>query len=311
MSAEINFWEKPQAEEIFLIAGWRQWADGGSVSSGLPQYLIDLTNARKIGEISPDGYYLFQLPGAQQFLRPIVRHNHGVTESLQAMRNEFFYVELNGKGIVIFLGDEPHLDAERYTRTLLSAAKELKVKQIIHLGGVYGQVPYDKPRHVHAIISHPHLEDIFANLSVEASNYHGPSSIGSYLTKRAGEQEMESIGFYAFCPIYQFGGIENNEKNIIIEQDHMAWLTVTERINHLLEVTFDLTELEDLAVDLVNRIDAKIARLNSKYPEMRLEDFFGRLRDNFEEQTFTPLDDIWEDSLRRLGDEFFPQDDEE
>ena len=91
MSTEFNFWEKPQTEEVYLIAGWRQWADGGSVSSGLPQYLIDLTSARKIGEISPDGYYLFQLPGAQQFLRPIVRHNNGVTESLQSMKNSFYY----------------------------------------------------------------------------------------------------------------------------------------------------------------------------------------------------------------------------
>ena len=311
MTTEFKFWENPQAEEIYLIAGWRQWADGGGVSSSLPQYLIDLTNARKIGEINPDGYYLFQLPGAQQFLRPIVRHNEGVTESLQVMRNEFYYTEMEDKGIVLFLGDEPHMDAERYTRALLDAAKELNAKQIIHLGGVYGQVPYDKQRHVHGIISHTHLKELLADLSIEASNYHGPSSIGSYLSKRAGEQHVETIGLYAFCPIYQFGGFENNEKNIIIERDHMAWLTITERINHLLDIDFDLNELEDLAVELVNRIDAKIAVLDRKYPDMRLDDFFSRLRSNFEEQSFTPLDDIWEDSLRRLGDEFFPNIDED
>ena len=309
MSAEFNLWEKPIADEIYMIAGWRQWADGGGVSSGLPQYLVDLTNARKIGEISPDGYYLFQLPGAQQFLRPIVRHNNGITESLQSMRNTFYYTELNGKGIVIFLGDEPHMDAERYVRSLLAAAKELNAKQIIHLGGVYGQVPYDKQRHVHGVFSLPHLKDTLDELSVEASNYHGPSSIGSYLCKRAGEQNVESIGLYAFCPIYQFGGLENNEKNIIIDQDHMAWLTVVERINHLLDVDFDLDELEDLAVELVNQVDARIATLGRKFPEMHLEDFFERLRGNFEEQSFTPLDDIWTDSLNKLGDEFFPGDD--
>ena len=85
MSELFNIWEKPEADEIYMLAGWRQWADGGQVSSGLPQFLIDQTGARKIGELSPDGYYLFQLPGAQQFLRPIVRHNDGVTESLQSM----------------------------------------------------------------------------------------------------------------------------------------------------------------------------------------------------------------------------------
>ena len=309
MSSDLNLWEKPAADQIYMIAGWRQWADGGGVSSSLPQFLIDITSARKIGEISPDGFYLFQLPGAQQFLRPIVRHSQGLTESLQSMRNEFYYTESNHKGIVIFLGDEPHLDADRYIRLLLEGAKALKVKQIIHLGGVYGQVPYDKQRHIHGTISLPHLNTVFNELSIQASNYHGPSSIGSYLSKRAGESNLESIGLHAFCPIYHFGGIENNEKTIIIERDHMAWLNVLERINYLLDTDFSLVELEDLAVELVNQIDARVALLNKKFPEMRLDEFFNRLSENFEEPSFTPLDNIWVDSLRKLGDEFFPPDD--
>ena len=51
--------------------------------------------------------------------------------------------------------------------------------------------------------------------------------------------------------------------------------------------------------------------ITNKYPELRLTDFFARLKSNFEEQSFTPLDDIWEDSLRKLGDEFFPSEDDE
>ena len=62
------------------------------------------------------------------------------------------------------------------------------------------------------------------------------------------------------------------------------------------------------------RIEAtndRVIELDSKYPELRLNDFFARLKANFEEQSFTPLDDIWEDSLRKLGDEFFPSEDDE
>jgi hypothetical protein len=36
-----------------------------------------------------------------------------------------------------------------------------------------------------------------------------------------------------------------------------------------------------------------------------------RLREEFQERTFSQLDDIWEDSLRRLGDQFFPSDEDE
>ena len=38
--------DKPPARH--LIAGWkRQWSDGGNISSGLPQYLVDQLGARK------------------------------------------------------------------------------------------------------------------------------------------------------------------------------------------------------------------------------------------------------------------------
>ena len=311
MSDLFNIWEKPQADEIYMLAGWRQWADGGQVSSGLPQFLIEETGARKIGELKPDGYYIFQLPGAQQFLRPIVRHNDGVTESLQSMKNELYYTEINGNGIVIFVGDEPHLDAERYTRAFLAAAKELKVEQIIQFGGVFAQVPYDKQRHIHGILSLPQLRERLDETVVAPSNYQGPASIGSFVCKRAGEQGIEVIGLYAFCPIFQFGGMEDNNKSIFIEKDYLAWMNVVERVNHLLGVDFDLTLLEDLSDDLITQINDRVIELDNKYPELRLTDFFARLKSNFEEQSFTPLDDIWEDSLRKLGDEYFPPEEDE
>ena len=74
-----------------MIAGWHQWADAGNVSSGLPQYFIDETQARKIGETKPDGFYLFQIPGTHHHLRPVVKLRNGFRESLQRRRNEFFY----------------------------------------------------------------------------------------------------------------------------------------------------------------------------------------------------------------------------
>ena len=277
----------------------------------MPRYIAELNNARKIGELNPDGYYIFQLPGAQQFLRPIVRHNDGVSESLQTHKNEFFYAEIDGKGVVFFLGDEPHMDAERYSRAFLEACKTLNVRKIVQFGGVYAQVPYDRNRHVHGIISLARLRKELDDLVIEPSNYQGPSSIGSYINKRAGEINLEAIGLYAFCPIYQFGGLEDTNKTIHIENDYLAWLNVMERVGHMLDIKFDLSDLENLSENLIEKIHTKVIELDEKYPELRIEEFMRRLRGDFEERSFSPLDDIWEDSLRRLGDQFFPNDEEE
>lgn len=311
MSELFNLWEKPKAQDITMLAGWRQWADGGAVSSGLPRYMAELNNARKIAELNPDGYYIFQLPGAQQFLRPIVRHNDGLSEALQTHHNDFFYAEIDGKGVVFFIGDEPHMDAERYTRAFLQVNKLLNVSRIVQFGGVYAQVPYDRERQIHGIISLPHLRKELDDLVVEPSNYQGPSSIGSYINKRAGEQNLEAVGLYAFCPIYQFGGFEDTNKTIQIENDYLAWLNVMQRVSHMTGIKFDLSDLEDLSDNLIEKVNDKVIELDEKYPELRIEEFMHRLRADFEERSFSPLDDIWEDSLRRLGDQFFPSDEED
>ena len=114
MNPALNIWEQPSSREMYLIAGWRQWADAGSMSSGLPQYLIKQTGARQIGEIKNDGFYLFQFPGTHDLVRPVVKFQRGYPESLQTKRNEIFYRGDEDRGVIILVGDEPHLDVERY-----------------------------------------------------------------------------------------------------------------------------------------------------------------------------------------------------
>ena len=83
MDELVELTEKPLAEEIYMLAGWRQWADAGATSSALPQYLIDHTEARKIGRIKSDSFYLYQLPGTHHFLRPEVKF-----DSMELLRRQ-------------------------------------------------------------------------------------------------------------------------------------------------------------------------------------------------------------------------------
>ena len=65
MTDAVELWERPRAAEITMLVGWRQWADAGSISSGLPGYLIKQADARQIGKIRSEGFYLFQVPGSK------------------------------------------------------------------------------------------------------------------------------------------------------------------------------------------------------------------------------------------------------
>ncbi len=302
MADAFELWERPEAAEMYMIIGWRQWADAGSISSTLPRYLIKQLGAELIGEIRNDGFYLFQIPGTHELVRPVVRFDEGLPVALEGQRNEIYYAGNEQRGLIIFLGDEPHLDVERYVRALLQVAQTLNVKRMVGLGGVYGELPYDKERLVSGVYSQPHLKAEMEALAVNLSDYQGGASIGSYVCRRAGELEMEYVGLYAFVPTYDFSQVAQIGNTIRIENDHMAWLGVMRRINYMLKLDFDLSDLEHRSERLIEVLEAKVEELESMAPQLGVRDYMSRLSESFNEVIFAPLDEVWEEELRRLFD---------
>jgi proteasome assembly chaperone (PAC2) family protein len=296
--------EHPASAEIYMFAGWRQWADAGSISSGLPEYLIEQLGARQIGRINPDGFYLFQIPGTHDLVRPAVKYEEGYPVSLEAHENLIYFGGDARRAYLILLGDEPHMNVERYVDAVLQLAREFRVKRMIGFGGVYGELPYDKERMVSSVYSLPALKAELAALAVNLSDYHGGASIGSVLCKRAGEQEMEYVSFYGFVPAYEFSAPNQFGNSIRIENDFMAWLGVMRRVNFMLKADFDLGDLEQKADKLVKAIEAKVDELDRELPDAGVREYLKRLSDDFTEHAFNPLEEVWEDELRRLFEKY-------
>lgn len=307
MPETLQLFETPAFDEVYMIAGWRQWADAGSVSSGLPAYLVERIGARKIGEFRNDGFYLFQVPGTHDWVRPVVKFQDGFPISLDAPKNELYFAEDQGRGLVFLIGDEPHMDIDRYVETLLEAAKSLNVRRIIGLGGVYGELPYDKERMVSSVYSLKHMKEEMNGLAVTLSDYHGGASIGSVVCQRASEKVMEYVGLYAFVPNYDFSEIDETANSIRIETDFMAWKAVMQRINFMLKLSFNLTNLEERSRQLIQLMEAKVDEIDQAAPGVNVRAYLKRLSDEFDETPFNPADEFWEEELRRL----FKQDGQE
>ncbi len=311
MDDYITLNDVPKAKDMYLIAGWRQWADAGSISSGLPQYLIQKLNARKIGSINSGGFYLFQIPGTHDLVRPVVKFKDGFPEYLQKQSNEFFFSGDKKKGLVLFLGDEPHLDIERYINAFFYVVKTLNIKRIIGLGGVYGELPYNKDRMISSIYSHTHLRTELKKLNVSFSDYQGGASLGSILCRKAVEEGLHFVSFYGFVPTYNFSTMVQGVNGISIENDFQAWLDIMRRINHMLNLDFDLTELEIKSEHLQKLLDDKIDEIEKTTPELNVRQYLERLEDNFEETHFHPQEDFWEEELGRLFDKIDSDNEEE
>jgi hypothetical protein len=137
-----------------MIIGWEQWADAGEVSSGLPQYLIEHTGARKIGEIHPDRFYLFQIPGTHHLMRPQVRLVDGYREEMTVHRNDVYYAPVGEKGLLIFVGEEPHQNVERYADASLTSPSCCR-RGVCGGGRRVRRHAYDRDREISCVFSLP------------------------------------------------------------------------------------------------------------------------------------------------------------
>ncbi len=298
----VRLWEKPDVSELFMIAGWQQWADAGCISSGLPKHIIDATDARKIGELNVGGCYLFQAPGTHHYLRPEVKLVDGYPESLTRHVNDLYYAEFQGKGLIIFTGEEPQVDADKYAEAFFAAVKKLGVKRVVTLGGGYGPVPYDKARDVHAAYSLPHLREKLQKYAIKFSNYEGGVTIGTFLAYRGQQDGVEVVSLYGFVPAYDFSTQHAEVDAIRVEDDYKAWAEIMHRLNTMFGIWIDLTDLEERGEELTQEMRGQVEKLDRKMPVLKVKEQMSKWAAEFEESPFMPLDDMWEDELGDILD---------
>lgn len=301
MNELVELWEKPRGAK-YMIAGWYQWADAGEVSSGLPHYLIERTLARTIGEIKPDGFYLFQFPGTHDLLRPMVKLKDGYRVALEERRNEFFYADNDDHSFLIFLGDEPHMNVEQYAEAFLDAVEALGVERVAIVGGVNGPMPYDKDRQISCVYSLPTMKDELQEYAVELSDYEGGATIGVCLADKAEERGIELFAFYAMVPAYNFSQSHSSVQRISAEEDYKAWHDLMKRLDYMFGLNLDLSDLEQQSETLISAWDTRIARLEREMPDL-VREYLEEVNADFTEKPFDPLNQAWGKALEDIFDE--------
>ncbi len=264
-----------------MIAGFSQWANAGNVSSGIPEYLIEKLQARRIGHIRKDGFYIFQLPGSHFMFRPPVRYVEGYEEHYQEEPiNDFYYAEISEKGVVIFIGTEPNQHEDVYVNTLLDGAKELGVKRIIVPAGVGGEVPFDKERLVSCTYSLKRMQEELKNYAVAFSNYDRNATIGMVINHYSKERDIESIRMSARTPSYQL--------SLPIYSDKRAMYDILRRIRYMFGINLDLTDLEKESKQQISDFENALKRLCMENPDLepQITTYVEQIREGFEEVRF-------------------------
>jgi proteasome assembly chaperone (PAC2) family protein len=285
-----------------LIAGWRQWADAGDVSSGLPHYLTQETRAARIGTLDAPDCYLFQMPGTHHLLRPVVRLADGHRVELGQPENEFFLAAAGGQEFIVFLGTEPHRNEYQYSDAFLDAVRVMGVQTVAVVAGVHGAVPHWRERRVSSVYSTPPLKTRLERLNVRFSAYEGGATIGMYLAARASGRNVSLCRLCAYVPTYTFSAGSTIVHRMAMDEDFVAWHGLMRRLNRLLGLTLDLSDLASRGEALTSAWNDQIDELSTSLPRLRVHEYLERVEDEFDAEGSDDDDDLWAAALRDIVD---------
>jgi predicted ATP-grasp superfamily ATP-dependent carboligase len=265
----------------FMVAGFHEWANAGNVSSGIPEYLIGKLPAKKVGHIRKGDFYLFQLPGSHFMFRPPVKYVDGFEEDYHAEPvNDFYYAEVGGKGIIVFIGTEPNQREDSYINALLDAAQEFGVRRIILPAGVGGEVPFDKERLVSCTYSLKSMQPELRDYGVSFSNYDRNATIGMVINHYCKEKGIESVRFSARTPSY--------ELSLTLTSDKRAMYDIMRRVRYMLGISLDLSDLEKESKQQLADFESALKRLCAENPDLepQVTTYMEQIRQGFEELRF-------------------------
>ncbi len=270
----LTLYEKPLAR--YMICGWNpQWSDGGEISSGLPQYLIEKLNARKIGEMGPKvslECYPFQVPGTHDAFRPGISFEDGLPTTKMFREN---YLYDAGDGLIIFLGEEPWFRIDLYGEAFFQAISELGIKRTVAVEGYNGPAPPELERSVNCSYSKPEMREELERYSVRFSSYgsdrrSGPTIAMALISlARFSYPDLELFRLGSMAPMFSFLSAKNEP--VGISKDHRSFYDIMRRIKGLFQIDIDLTDLKergDTDSQSLQEILDRIAASNASAKEM-------------------------------------------
>jgi len=280
---KLKIYKRPILQKPQLLIGFSGWMDGGDVSTGTIQCLIEKLDAEKIAEIDPNGFYIYSFPGSMEItalFRPHAKIMDGEIQSYETPANEFFYSEQDN--LILFLGKEPNLRWEEYSECIFSLCKEFGVEIIYFIGSVAGLVPHTREPRLFCSVSAPKIKETFRHYGVSFSNYEGPASVVTHLTAHCARRDLKMISFVATIPAYVQG---NNPKCIT---------AVTRRLVGMLELQIELEDLQVISDEFEKKLNeavlaqpelaSNINKLEEDYDNEIFNNEMGELKNWLEQQ---------------------------
>ena len=245
----LRFLQRPALREATLVLAFDGWMDGGDVSTGTVQRLVDLLEARPIAEIEPESFYIYNFPGSMELaglFRPRIEIEDGLIKTIELPAATFFAHE--AANLLLFLGKEPNLRWPTFADCILEVVRVLDVQRILFVGSFGGTVPHTREPRLHVTCSEAEMLPDMEPYAVRRTAYEGPGSFSSYLMTRMPEVGVQMATLAAEIPGYLQG-----PNPVCIE-------AVTRRLAKILRLPLDLAPLRTASTEWELAVTAAIEK---------------------------------------------------
>jgi proteasome assembly chaperone (PAC2) family protein len=228
----LRFHDCPVLDQATLVLAFSGWMDGGDVSTGTVQRLVDLLEARPFAEIDPEPFYIYNIPGSMEvaaLFRPGVKIEDGLVSSLELPTNTFYLHE--PANLILFLGKEPNLRWRHFGDCILELTKRVGIRRVLFVGSFGGSVPHTREPRLYVTCSDERLLPDMEQYGLRRTGYEGPGSFTSYLLTRAPSAGLDMTSLVAEIPGYLQG------------RNPMSIEAVTRRLAKILPLPLNLEAL--------------------------------------------------------------------
>ena len=223
-----------------LVCAFTGWNDAGDAASAALQFLGSSLGATRFARIDPEDFYDFQAT------RPKIKLIEGLTRSVEWPEVEIYAARIPRapRDLVLLQGAEPSMRWRGFCRLIVDLAEALGTQLVVTLGALLADVPHSRPVPITGLSSD---DALVHRLGLQQSGYEGPTGIVGVLHQGFQDAGLPAASLWAAVPHY-----------VAVAPNPKGALALLRRLESLVGVTVDATDLEDAATEYEQQVSRAV-----------------------------------------------------
>jgi proteasome assembly chaperone (PAC2) family protein len=223
-----------------LVCAFTGWNDAGDAASAAVQFMGSSLGATRFARLDPEEFFDFQAT------RPKVHLVDGRSRRIEWPQIEVWAARAPRapRDLVLLSGPEPSMRWRTFSQTVVDLAEALGTQLVVTLGALLADVPHSRPVPITGLATDDGLTE---RLSVPRTSYEGPTGIVGVLHAACQDAGMPSASLWASVPHY-----------VAAAPNPKAALALVRRLERLVSVTVDASDLESAAADYDRQVSLAV-----------------------------------------------------